>query len=175
MSDWLDLDTWITSDHHWEHPRIRQYQHRPENHFELMRELWIERVGDDEPLLHLGDLVCFGDMERHPEWLIGLPGRKYLIRGNHDKHTHQWYAAAGFEAIGRGNKAVRSLHLPDLTVAFSHEPLHGDSNGGWFDVNVHGHIHANPLWYADPGVRYVNACVEVTGYAPVRLRDLLEV
>ena len=170
-ADWLTLDTWITSDHHWGHGNIRQYQSRPLDHFDLMRKLWVERVGEDDDLLHLGDLVWGGDKDAHPEYLVGLPGRKRLIRGNHDKHSNDWYADAGFKVLGRGNKVVRRLHLPDMVVAFTHEP---DTTDLFWDVNVHGHVHGNPVWQTPPpGSRYVNACVEATGYAPVRLGKLL--
>lgn len=166
----LTLDSWITSDHHWEHPRIREYQHRPVRHFEIMRERWFERVGEDDVVLHLGDLVCFGDPERYPFWLEGLPGRKYLIRGNHDKCSREWYAEAGFTVIGRGDK-VHRWHAPDgRIVAFTHAP---DTESWGWDVNVHGHIHANPYWSGTPHEDYRNVSVEVTGYAPVRLSAVL--
>lgn len=176
LDDVLTLDSWVTADQHWEHPRIREYQGRPADHFEVMRERWLDRVAPDDVLLHLGDVVCFGDRERHPFWLDGLPGRKYLLRGNHDEHSDDWYRAAGFEVLGRGNRPYTWV-VPDWCIAaFSHEPITQDrfgySDPDW-DVNVHGHIHANELWDPLPGKEYRNACVEVTDYAPVRLRDIL--
>lgn len=165
---YLTLDTWVTADHHWEHPRIREYQDRPADHFEIMRERWITAVAPDDNVLHLGDLVCFGDQERHPEWLIGLPGHKFLLRGNHDKHTHQWYGAAGFTVLGR--KPFNWHWLDGTIICFSHEPVEGDH----WDVNVHGHIHGAPYWPSTlrPEDRR-NVCVEMTDYAPVRLGDVL--
>ena len=173
LDDVLTWDSWVTADQHWEHPRIREYQGRPENHFEQMRITWCSRVGRDDVVLHLGDVVCFGDRSRHPFWLDGLPGRKYLIRGNHDKHSDEWYEAAGFTVIGRGSRGY--LWQPEgesRVIAFSHEPLTEQGYAG-FDVNVHGHIHGNDLWYGLPEHEYVNVSVEVTDYAPVRLRDVL--
>jgi calcineurin-like phosphoesterase family protein len=177
---WLGLDTWVTSDQHWGHGNIRRYQGRPENHFELMRTLWEDRVGPEDDLLHLGDLV-WGCGDDAPHWVEGLPGRKRLVRGNHDKCSAAWYRRYGFEVIGRGDRVVRRLHLEGgPVVAFSHLPLTGglgwdarpQGDLGW-DVNVHGHIHGNPLHYAIEGKAYANASVEATGFAPVRLRELL--
>ncbi len=167
----LTLDSWITSDHHWEHPNIRRYQDRPEDHFERMREEWLRLVGPRDVLLHLGDIVCFGDPQQHPRWIRGLPGKKYLLRGNHDKHTDQWYGAAGFTVLGR---KPFYWHRPDTgeLICFSHEPEYDQLD---WTLNVHGHIHSNPYWdgtLRDEDRR--NVCVERTGYAPMRLRDVLD-
>lgn len=167
----LTLASWVTSDQHWQHPRIREYQNRPADHFELMRRLWIERVKPDDVLLHLGDIVCFGDRAEHPRWMTGLPGRKLLLRGNHDDHSDQWYEAAGFEVIGR--KPILWVvpgRIHQQVVCFSHEP---DTELFGWDINVHGHTHANPYWEHTPMLDYRNVCVEQTDYAPVRLRDVL--
>lgn len=167
----ITLDTWVTSDHHWEHPNIRRYQDRPEDHFRIMRRLWKETVPPLDTVLHLGDLVCFGNQALHPFWIKNLPGRKYLIRGNHDKHPNEWYEAAGFTVLGRGDTAFWWMESETETlIAFSHEPLEDDA----WAINVHGHIHANPHheYYGRLQDRR-NVSVEVTGYSPVRLRDIL--
>ena len=179
MDHWLNLETWVVADNHWGHGNIRAYGARPDNHYELMRSLWLERVGGRESVLHLGDLLWGGFTEDPPWWVLDLPGTKRLVRGNHDKYSAKWYRAIGFEVIGRGDKAVRRLHLPehDLVVAFSHEPLVADRDDGGWDVNVHGHVHQNPVRYVTAPrspADYVNACVEAIGYGPVRLRELLE-
>lgn len=169
--DFLTLDSWVTADHHWEHPNIRLYQNRPENHFEIMRARWIDRVLFDDIVLHLGDLVCFGDRKRHPFWIDGLPGQKYLIRGNHDKHSDQWYSAAGFKVLGR-KPLYWHRYDKGKIVCFSHEPE--TQTGGW-DINVHGHLHLNDYWLDPRRLQdRRNVCVERTGYAPVRLREVLE-
>ena len=165
----LALDSWVTSDQHWEHPRIREYQHRPEDHFELMLFQWLARVQRNDVLLHLGDLVCFGKKENHVYWAVGLPGRKYILLGNHDKHPDSWYKAAGFTVLGR--KPIHWTSPDGQVVVFSHRPVRDPE--GW-DINVHGHVHGS-AYYADT-VRISdrrNVCVEVTDYSPVRLGDVL--
>lgn len=173
--DWLTLDTWITSDSHWSHNNIRKYQGRPENHFELMQIKWNSRVGHNDTIFHLGDLVCYGDVDNHPWFLDDLKGHKYLLRGNHDKHSDEWYERAGFTVVG--DKPIL-WESPYGMVCFSHEP-HYDGSMSWngylpWDVNIHGHIHSNPYYSTTPDLDFRNVCVEVTDYAPVRLRDVLE-
>jgi calcineurin-like phosphoesterase family protein len=136
-----------------------------------MQIKWNSRVGHNDVVLHLGDLVCFGDRERHPFWLDGLHGQKYLIRGNHDQHSDAWYEAAGFQVLGRGNRPFYWTPGPHV-IAFSHEPLI-DPKWAGFDVNIHGHIHANELWHSLPGHWYENVSVEVVDYAPVQLSNVI--
>lgn len=168
LAKFLGPDTWITSDNHWEHPNIRKYGHRPENHFELMRKRWFDLVKPDDVVFHLGDLVCFGNIDHHPFWIHGLPGRKYLLRGNHDKHTVDWYNRAGFEV------SSRSRYYAEITgklICFTHEP---ETEMLDWDINIHGHIHINPYYPGTPRIEdRRNVCVEVTDYSPVRLYTLL--
>jgi calcineurin-like phosphoesterase family protein len=168
---WVTLDTWIVSDHHWGHANIIKYQKRPPTNFADMRRLWIETVGADEPLLHLGDVACYGDRTLHDEWVKDLPGRKFLITGNHDnQHNRAWYEGHGFTILGRGTRPFFWQAPDGRMVAFSHEP--DTTIFGW-DINVHGHIHSNPYWSETPWLDYRNVCVELTGYAPVRLREVI--
>lgn len=167
----LDVSTWVTSDHHWSHANIRKYQGRPENHFELMRDRWKERVQPRDIVLHLGDLVCYGNQAEHFYFLRGLPGRKYLLRGNHDKHPAEWYETNGFAVLGE--RPITWVWEEQL-VLFSHRPDDTEEHQPW-DVNIHGHIHANPYWSSTPAhLDYRNVCVEVTDYAPVRLGAVLD-
>lgn len=172
--DWLNLETWVTSDQHWSHHNIRRYQGRPEDHFEIMWERWNMRVGVKDTVLHLGDLVYGGDKKLHDSYLKGLNGKKYLVLGNHDKHTHAFYEKAGFTVLGREGflKVFPGLGPGGdfLLVRFSHEP---DTHHLDWDINIHGHIHGNPYYSSTPNFDYRNISVEVTDYAPVRLKDVL--
>ena len=157
-------DSWVTSDHHFGHRNIARYQGRPADHEELMVERWHALVAPDDVVLHLGDLLVFpgaSELACYADLLRALPGRKHLIIGSHDQRSRRWYADAGFEV-------VRSPLLWGGAV-FTHEPYVG-YHLPWV-VNVHGHVHRNRSPAAPPGRRRFNACVEVTGYAPVRLGD----
>jgi calcineurin-like phosphoesterase family protein len=181
--DFLTLDSWVTSDQHWGHDNIIRFQGRPQSHEALMRRQWESRVQPDDVVLHLGDLVCFEyrqeyrDKNYWAEYVAELPGQKFIILGNHDDHSPAWYGAAGFTVLGRGNTPF-FWHRPDngALVAFSHEPV--EDCGGW-SMNVHGHTHGNthrplPSDRAYRNVQRRNVCVEVTNYAPVRVRSVLD-
>ncbi|HET6387203.1 MAG TPA: metallophosphoesterase [Armatimonadota bacterium] len=58
-----------------------------ENHPEKVRKNWLDRVGPEDSVLVCGDISWAMKIEEaRPdlEFLAGLPGTKYLIRGNHD-------------------------------------------------------------------------------------------
>ena len=65
-----------------------------ENHFERIREDWLRRVGEEDVVLLPGDLTWAMRLEDAMEDIarVGeLPGRKIILRGNHD----YWWSAIG--------------------------------------------------------------------------------
>jgi len=167
----ITLDTWIISDTHFKHKNIVKYCNRPMGHNELMARNWHELVQPEDTVLHLGDLmVWYGDEDVVDAMEIAqnLPGKKFIIRGNHDHITTEEFAELGFTEV-----PPFIQKFGQNRVLFSHYPDHGP---GW-DINVHGHIHNND--HRDPSgnlinsSRYVNASIEMMDYKPVLLRRLL--
>lgn len=109
--------TWLISDTHFGHPNIVKYCQRPASHEAIMMSNWIDRVGEDDCILHLGD-VFLGNQGNPLRWakiIARLPGRKFLILGNHDNAKAALYSEiAGFEII------PPFIHKG---VAFSHRPV----------------------------------------------------
>lgn len=83
-----------------------------ENHFERIAEDWRERVTDEDIVLLPGDLTWAMHLEEAMEDInrVGeLPGRKLILRGNHD----YWWSA-----IGRVRRA-----LPEGMYALQNDVL----------------------------------------------------
>ena len=83
-----------------------------ENHFERIRADWIETVGADDIVLLPGDISWAMHLEEaraHLGQIGELPGKKILLRGNHD----YWWSA-----IGR----VRSA-LPENMYAIQNDAM----------------------------------------------------
>ena len=167
-------DTWIISDTHFGHKNIVKYCNRPMHHNSLMIAQWHKRVAPEDVVLHFGDLAVWYGPEKD-EWLekaAELPGKKYMLRGNHDLLKDKMFAKYGFTIIPefiqemeykRNLKRVLFSHYPDV-----------DRIGSW-DVNIHGHIHNNDL---DPKLaatnrRYINVSIEMMDYKPTKLKDIL--
>lgn len=167
-------DTWIVSDTHFGHKNIVKYCNRPMHHNSLMNAQWRKRVSDDDVVLHLGDLaVWYGpEEEEWLEYVAALPGKKYMLRGNHDKRKDKIYADLGYTIIP---EFIQELEYKRnlKRVLFSHYPDE-DRIGQW-DINIHGHIHNNDLEprLAATNHRYINVSMEVMDYKPTRLKDIL--
>lgn len=120
---------WVISDTHFGHEAIQSYCRRPPDVDARIVRNWRQLVAPEDMVLHLGD-VAFGFVKLKA-WLGELPGRKILVRGNHDTHTISWYMGNGFEF------ACDGLELGG--VYYSHRPL--KEIPASCKVNIHGHCH----------------------------------
>ncbi len=158
---------WVIADTHWGHRRLREVLApgiRPPHVDALMVERWWATVGLDEPVLHLGD-VFLGDLTAAdvPARFPTLPGRVFLLPGNHDGLDK----LAALAAIGWCMVEPFAVEHQGWTVRFSHQPLEDLAEG---ELNVHGHIHQNPA----PSPKHFNASVEQIDYRPVSLSRVLD-
>lgn len=80
-----------------------------ENHFERIRANWLETVGADDLVLLPGDIswaMRLEEAQEHLDQIGALPGKKILLRGNHD----YWWSAIGRvrNALPEGMYAVQN-------------------------------------------------------------------
>jgi calcineurin-like phosphoesterase family protein len=91
----------LTADTHFFHKNILGYCNRPfPNVIEMnlaLIERWRSVAKPEDTVYHLGDF-SFGDMARSSEILKMLPGKKILIRGNHDK-SRKRMLEMGFDEV----------------------------------------------------------------------------
>ena len=172
-------NTWVISDTHFRHEAIltfKDYAGKPPregfdnaDHMDQhMMDMWNETVKLEDTIYHLGD-VLFGHDKL--DWMQAnfkkLPGKKYLVLGNHDNPK---FMAMFFKQI------MLWKDFSDLGLLLSHTPLHqstlAESHrfGDNPILNVHGHIHSNP----SPEGPYKCVCVEQINYTPVNLDSLRE-
>lgn len=172
--------TWFISDTHFNHHNILKFvdsngdKLRPftsiEDMNEFMRESWKRVVCKDDIVYHLGDVAM---KKKDIKFMDGLPGRKVLVKGNHDVYGNSEYLKY-FDRI-------EAYHIiPKQKLIFSHIPIHSESHKyNW--INIHGHTHANMVKMKtgrffkkqidDP--RYINICVEHTNYRPIEFNEIL--
>ena len=170
----ITKDTWIISDTHFGHKNIIRFCDRPHNHEDVMIHNWKMTVNPDDTILHLGD-VAFGNPKEIYYWANiikeELPGRKFLIKGNHDHSRSMKIYKGIFEVV---DPFVQDFS--DVKFFFSHYPDHPTSME--WDINVHGHIHNNPLRgefspMVDLDKIYENVSIEMTNYAPIKMEKIL--
>jgi calcineurin-like phosphoesterase family protein len=129
---------------------------------EAMVTAWNERVGTNDKVYHLGDVVM---SRRSLAIMRRLNGDKVLIRGNHDIFRDTDYREHFRE--------LRAYHVMNGMI-LSHIPIHEESLGR-FGTNIHGHTHANRVMKDGVvDVRYHCVCVEQTpDFAPILFEDVI--
>lgn len=164
------LDTWVISDTHFYHKNIEKFTKRPDGWLTTILNYWEDLIAPHSEVLHLGDIFMgLGSKEKASSLLPALKGNKYMLRGNHDHESDSWYSAAGFNVVGKESRLY--LYWENKKVCISHYPECRDLN---WDINIHGHIHDGGYAPGTPYKDYRNVCVEVMGFRPVKLRQILE-
>ena len=147
----------LIADTHMGHENICRYCNRPRGFENLVMERWRERVRPEDVVIHLGDLSF---EEAWVRKLGALPGRKILIRGNHDRLPTETYLEAGWLVM-----EAMVLKLAGLRIVCSHRPMFGHD----YDFNIHGHQH--DLHVLDDTRLYLPVALEHTRYAPVAMDE----
>ncbi|MFN2190710.1 MAG: metallophosphoesterase [Candidatus Promineifilaceae bacterium] len=167
----ITTNIFLTSDTHFGHDKIWQEWGYREEYFELeIIKAWNETVTQEDTVLHLGDLTITG-LEATREWTEQLNGNKYLIRGNHDYKPEAWYQDLGFQPIPDAYKRFGYRDGTFMPILFTHEPVL-DLPEGWF--NIHGHLHGDMHRGIETTDHHFDVGVDVTGYKPVRLSEILD-
>lgn len=157
---------WFTADTHFGHAKVIRHCGRPfataDEMDEVMLRRWVERVNPEDVVYHLGD---FAFPRRADSIAARLPGRKYLLRGNHDRGR----PPSGFEDLGH----YRELRLPGVRPLvlchYAFATWRGSNRGS---LHLHGHSHGR----LEPGRKLrLDVGVDAWDFAPVRLERVLEV
>ena len=176
--------TYFISDTHFNHKNIIKYCKRPFKDVEEMNKVLIENwnntVTDFDTVFHLGDVALTSESDMK-ELIPKLKGKKFLIRGNHDKKSIEFFRSVGFGFIPEN-----PLKLNNEKLILSHKPLKDTEIPKGY-VNVHGHIHNNPLHKVNPITNemeypedsyseklHINVSVDVIGFKPISLKELLK-
>lgn len=122
-------------------------------------EKWNSVVNEDDIVYVVGDFLHIGCDSYHMEQAKKLNGKKYLVRGNHDTESDEFYISeCGFAKV-----YDHPIIVDDFWI-FSHEPMY--INKYFPYANIFGHVHDNPS-YATFSSRHYCICVERTGYTPI--------
>lgn len=169
---------WFISDTHFGHTNILKFKDKngyPLRPFSTVWEMdgyimdkWVSTIKSQDKVYHLGD-VSFtqGGLQRMKD----LPGRKRLVRGNHDKMKLKTYLEVFEEIYG-----VRQIDRFWMT----HVPMHPGSVER-ARLNIHGHLHANKVMLTEMGVekednRYLNVSVEcLNDWTPIHFDEIIKI
>lgn len=158
------MKVYLISDTHFNHEKIATYCDRPLDFTVRLINNWKQTVTDSDCVIHLGD-VFIGKSAGWREIYPLLPGRKILVRGNHDRQRScTWWMDHGF-SFACDSMTFRGALL-------THEPYPGPTD----KLNIHGHQHN--IWHgfhcdggkAPSSHPYFNQrlfAVEYTNYMPI--------
>ncbi|MNM49713.1 hypothetical protein D3C81_607230 [compost metagenome] len=160
-------NVFFTSDHHFGHRAIMDYESRPFRDVPHMNEAmiaaWNETVGAGDQVFHLGDF-SFMNKSDTADIVKRLNGRITLILGNHDRgHSRSWWLDAGFAEVSEHGLIYKDFFL------LTHEPLYMNRHMPY--VNVHGHIHGQKY----EGIQHFNVSVELWDYRPVSFENMMDI
>ena len=134
------INYWITSDTHFGHANLVEMGIRKSGYEQILLRHFQDTIGHDDVLIHLGDVSFQDDHVWHTTLINGLPGKKWLVKGNHDHHSNSWYMSIGWDFVADGIHLNRFGHK----ILFSHAPR----VAAGYDINIHGHLHEG-LHHAD--------------------------
>ena len=169
---------YFISDTHFNHLNIIKYCNRPFNNVEEMNEAiiknWNNIVSNEDTIYHLGDFAL-GTKESIIDIVNRLNGKKYLIRGNHDKWGVSTYESFGFIVLKNA-----PIKIDEYKLMLSHIPIPDSQIPNGF-VNIHGHIHDKKLYECiekyEPSrysiEKHINISCDVTDFKPISLSEIL--
>jgi calcineurin-like phosphoesterase family protein len=158
------MRVFIVTDTHFGHENVIKYENRPENFNELIMKYWTEMVHPDDIVIHLGD-VAFTTSDCWPDYIPKLPGRKILVKGNHDKKSWIWYMKNGFDFCCD----TFSLRYYGKHILFTHIPVRYIPVT--YDLNIHGHVHTKRKKFLVE--KQIAVRLEENQYKPVLLSSII--
>lgn len=156
---------YFIADTHFSEKNIMLYENRPfQNTTEMNEELvkrWNQVICEEDEVYHLGD---FGAAGQELSMLKRLKGRKFLLKGNHDIQSNQYYRDAGFEEVYDYPFIIQNFWI------LSHEPLYVNTNMPY--ANIFGHVHNSPLFQTYSPQHYC-VSVERIHYTPISFEEIM--
>lgn len=149
----------FTADPHFGHPQILKHSHRPFDTVDAMDAAILARfqatVGPKDDLWIVGDFAWSEEAGRRA--FAQIPGRKHLVKGNHD--FHPWVTKLAWDSV----HDLVEVREQKQTFVLCHYPLvtwRGVRKGA---VHLFGHVHQN--WAGCKGA--VNIGVDLWDFAPI--------
>ncbi len=162
------MNKWATSDTHFGHANVLQYDRRPfatiEEHDEALIANWNRFVMPGDVVYHIGDVAWHTQVANIDALLRRLNGTKILILGNHDEgrvaKSKEWAKVTPYLEATWGGHKVCMFHYR-MTVW---NQIH---RGAWA---LHGHSHGTlpPILTA----KTIDVGTMCWGYRPISFGEI---
>ena len=171
---------YFTSDNHFCHSNIIGSCNRPFNNVNTMNKEMIDRwnslVTQTDEVYILGDFLYRGTAKDANNILSRLKGKKYLIKGNHEKYlSDPDFHQNAFEWI----KDYYVLTYQGIEFVLFHFPIlfwHKSHRGS---IHLYGHVHNNSDFdnigekLKVLGSNAINVGVDVNDFYPVSIKQII--
>lgn len=176
-----EQNIFFTSDLHFFHSRVIEYDGRPFLDVEHMNEVlvdnWNRVVGSGDIVFYLGDL-SFQKPSKTKEVVDKLNGKIHYVLGNHDKEKD-------IKSLGRFESISDYINLSVLDeenprkwqeIMMSHYPILSWDKAHYGSWMLHGHSHGNLMkddkwsWYYEK--RVLDVGVNIHGYEPLSFSQI---
>lgn len=185
------MTTFVASDIHFNHLNILKYcPHRggPDTDWdkvakmnELIISNWNSMVKPEDETYIVGD-VAMGLIEKAPALISRLNGKKYLIKGNHDKTLTKKRADGTrisddlFASVHDYLEIFHSVDGKKHFLCMSHFPMSHWNGMNQGSMMIHGHLHGSPSGLSG---RIKDVGIDTNNLFPYKLdkvvRDLLKI
>lgn len=168
---------YFIADTHFKHENILRFSKRPfgtiEEHDQTLIDNWNTTVSETDEVYILGDLTLSHKGSDANQLLSQLNGKKYLIKGNHEKYLEDpEFDQSQYEWI----KDYYTFDYSGVKFVLFHYPiLEWD---GFFkkSVQLYGHVHNTRLNYfketLDP--RAINVGVDLIDFTPISISNIMK-
>lgn len=167
---------YFTSDLHFYHENVIKYENRPFASAEEMNQSlinnWNKKVDDSDEIYILGDITLKG-----ATFAMGilkqLNGRKYLIKGNHDKFADQ---ETFDKTVFAWMKDYYELEYQSQRFILFHYPIEEWNHYFRGSIHLHGHQHNHAdynIQNLEKGLRRFDVGVDANNMFPVSIDDII--
>ena len=185
------MTTWIGSDYHLNHLNILKYcSHRVPSSYDgyaphdwddvaEMNEMIIEKhnsvVAPDDEIYLIGD-ICMGQIIKAPSLIRRLNGRKYLVKGNHDKSLHKLILSDPelsdlFVWIKDYHEMSYTYNGKKHMLCMLHFPMKYWNGSGHSSIHFHGHLHGSPSGIDG---KILDVGIDTNGLMPYKMDEAIE-
>lgn len=169
------MKNFFLSDTHFFHSNIIKYENRPFANVKEMNEemikRWNNKVTPEDSVYILGDF-SFGKVDETYELLNSLNGKKYLIKGNHDRVVKTKFIADMFEWIKPYH--VYKDKESGMSAVLFHFPIHTWDREHHGVLHFYGHVHSG-MHHGNPyHPRAFNVGVDVNSFEPMEFKEILK-
>ena len=172
-----DSMIYFTSDLHFYHKNVIKHANRPYSDVDEMNERlisnWNKKVKEEDDIYILGDFTMKGT-EYATDVLKRLNGKKYLIKGNHDKFaTQETFDNSLFEWV----KDYYELQYKNTIFILFHYPIEEWNHYFRGSIHLHGHQHNNSEYNIknrEKGLKRYDVGVDANKMSPVSADEILE-